>query len=134
MNAVSSERREAAPVSTRAAVVSVFVFLVVATLLLSWAKWVPYWHKLFAVAATHTLGASILTGRAQVAPAPSLQAGLDYGIAYFRSIWAALVAGVVVAAGVEALVPQHWLLKLMASGGRTRRALIGGLLAMPGFM
>ena len=130
---VASDRRERLGVSPRA-VASLLFFLLVVALVLMWAKWFPYWHKLFAVAATHTLGSSILTDKAQAVPAPSLQAGLDYGVGYFKSIWAALVAGLVVAAGVEALVPQHWLLKVMASGGRTRRALIGGLLAMPGFM
>lgn len=104
-------------------------FLLVAGFLY-WAKWGPYWQKLPAVAGSHSLGVSLLA----VTPAPSLMAGFAYSVTYFRAIWPALVAGMIVAAGIETLVPPDWLLKVTASGGQLRRSLLGGALAVPSLM
>jgi uncharacterized protein len=110
------------------------IFAAFALVLLYWAKWGPYWQKLPAVATSHSLGASILTGKSVLPPAPSIQAGLSYSFAYFKSIWTALVAGLLIAAAIEAVIPRHWLLKVMASGGPVRRVLVGGALSVPGMM
>ncbi len=45
-------------------------FLVIAVASISWAKWDPYLHKAFTVAATHRLGVSILSGSGTRAAPP----------------------------------------------------------------
>jgi uncharacterized protein len=54
--------------------------------------------------------------------------------AYANSIWMALVAGLLIAASVEALVPQRWLLRVLARRTRTAGSLVGGLLSLPSLM
>lgn len=105
-------------------------FIALAAAALYWAKWAPYSQQLAAVALSHSLGASMLGVNSQA----TVQSGLSYCFSYFKSIWPALIAGLVVAAGVEALAPRQWLLKLMASGGPLRRVLVGGALAVPSLM
>lgn len=116
--------------ASRRALVSLALFFLLVGAALYWAKWGPYWHKLPAVAGSHSLGASLLAA----APAPSLSAGLAYSVTYFRAIWPALVAGMIVAAGIETLVPRDWLLKVTARRGQMRRSLLGGALAVPSLM
>jgi uncharacterized membrane protein YraQ (UPF0718 family) len=117
----------------RVAVGGAIAFLAIAAAGLTWAKWDPYLHKALAVAATHRLGASILTGARTTPPEPSLGAALDYALAYFQAIWTALVAGLLVAAGAESLVPRRWLLRAMAGRGPLD-GLVAGLLAVPCMM
>lgn len=100
---------------------------------LAYVKWLPYWHKGFAAAAHHTLGASILTAGAPAPPAPSLQAALSYGLAYGKAVWQALVLGLLLGSGVQALLPAEWVARVL--GRRSfGSALAGGLLALPGMM
>jgi uncharacterized membrane protein YraQ (UPF0718 family) len=111
----------------------VVVFVVLALALLAWAKWQPYSAKVPKVAATHDLGTSILTGAAGAPPAVSLASGLTFVTTYFRTIWPTLVAGLVLAAAVQVLLPEGWLQRVlgrpgMASGVR------GGLLSVPTLM
>lgn len=107
--AVSSRR----PAWGAAAVI--FVVLLVAGVF--YAKWDPYFLKLAPVSAHHTLGASIVTGRAARAPAVGIAAAWDYTLAYFRDIWVALVVGLVVGAGVQTLLPRQWLVRLLGRAG-----------------
>lgn len=110
-------------------------FAVVAVAGLIWAKWDPYWHKLFHVLATASLGTSILTGKAKAPPAPSWHAALSYTIAYGKSIWIALVAALLIASAVEAFLPRRWLLAVLQRGhSRLAGSLAGGLLALPCMM
>jgi len=77
------------------------------------AKWDPYFIKVFQVASTHTLGASIVTGTHRAAPPVGLAAAVSYATAYLKDIWIAFIVGLVVAAGVEALLPEGWLIRLL---------------------
>jgi len=77
------------------------------------AKWDPYFIKVFQVASTHTLGASIVTGSHRAAPPVGLAAAVSYAAAYLKDIWIAFIVGLVVAAGVEALLPEGWLIRLL---------------------
>src|SRR5262249_55985572 len=65
---------EAVPVSRRATLVGTLGFVAVTAAALTWAKWYPYWHKIPAVAGSHKLGTSILTGTAGAPPSPSWRA------------------------------------------------------------
>jgi uncharacterized protein len=120
--------------SRRTAWAAFLVFLALAAVVLIWAKWDPYFERTIAVARTHALGASILTGRQAAPPAPSLTAAWTYAVAYFLAIWPALVAGLVIAAGVESFLPRRWLLRAMVTRGPERGAIVGGLLATPTMM
>jgi hypothetical protein len=54
------------------------IFILVAIAGLFYVKWFPYYHRAFTAEATHSIGKSILMGRAASPPAPSLAAALDY--------------------------------------------------------
>jgi uncharacterized membrane protein YraQ (UPF0718 family) len=114
-------------------VVGLVAFLVIAIAGLTWAKWNPYLHRAMTVAATHQLGASILSGSRLAPPEPSIGAAIDYALSYFRAIWTALVAGLLVAAATETLIPRRWLLRVMSGRGQLG-GVVAGLLAVPCMM
>ncbi len=114
-------------------VIAVIVFIVLLVAGIFYAKWDPYFHKAFTTAATHTLGASIISGTAASPPPPSLAAAWDYFLAYFQDIWIALIVGLVLGAGVQALLPRDWLLRVFGVAG-ARSALLAGVLALPSMM
>ena len=109
------------------------LFFAIAIAGLAYVKWLPYWDKAFTAAASHSIGASILMGKAASAPAPSWNAALAYALAYGKAIWKAMVLGLVLGSGVQALLPADWVTRLL---GRTRfgSAVAGGLIALPGMM
>jgi uncharacterized protein len=126
---------EAVPASRRATLLGTLGFVAVTAAALTWAKWYPYWHKIPAVAGSHKLGTSILTGTAGAPPAPSWRAAIGYTISYGRAIWPALVAGLLIAASVEAFLPAHRLLALFRAKARpVAGTLSGGLLSLPSMM
>ena len=100
---------------------------------LFYVKWSPYWARSFAVAASHTLGASIVQGAAEVPPAPGWDSALSYALDYTNRIWMAMVLGLVMAATIETLVPHDWIARVV---GKTslRNSTLGAALALPGMM
>jgi len=82
---------------------------------LYYVKWSPYYHRAFVAAAQHSIGASIVSGKLSAPPAPSLGAAVGYAWAYGKSIWQAMVLGLVLGAGVQALVPKDWLVRVFGS-------------------
>lgn len=120
-----------APARTRDLITAGAAFTGIIALLM-WAKWVPYLHKLPKVAGDRTLGPSPITGAAGP-PEPSLSAGLHYAAGYFASIWPALVAGLLIAAAVEAGLPGLGLPPVLRRGS-TGAGALGGLLALPTMM
>jgi uncharacterized membrane protein YraQ (UPF0718 family) len=117
----------------QSATLAVVIFVILLLAGLFYAKWDPYYHKAFTAAATHTLGSSIISGTAAQPPAPSLSAAWSYFVAYFNDIWVALIVGLVLGAGVQALLPRDWLLHVFSAAG-TRSALLAGILAVPSMM
>lgn len=109
------------------------IFLVAALALLFYVKWDPYFAKAFKAAATHTLGASIVSGTAPAPPAFSLGAAVQYAIQYGLAIWEALVAGLLLGAGVQVLLPQDWLQRILGRSG-LRSSVIAGAAAVPSMM
>ena len=110
------------------------VFLILVALVgLYYVKWNPYFHRAFIAASTHSIGPSIVSGTAAGPPAPSWRAAWEYAVAYGRAIWQAMVVGLVLAAGVQALVPKDWIARVL---GRPsfRGVLVGGLAAIPSMM
>ncbi|WP_025693862.1 permease [Paenibacillus durus] len=115
------------------AIVFTVIFLLIAVAGLSYVKWWPYYHKAFKAAAEHSIGSSILTGKEAVAPAPSLQAALDYAAAYFKSVWKAAVLGILLGSLVQVLIPSQWLLRVLGKANFKSTA-IAGLASLPGMM
>jgi uncharacterized membrane protein YraQ (UPF0718 family) len=101
--------------------------VVLALGLLTWAKYAPYAVKLPDVLGTHSLGASILTSDGAVEQGASLAAGWHFTVAYLSSVWKALVAGLVLAAAVQVVLPPTWLQRALGSAGGTRGGIRGAL-------
>ncbi|MDE2228594.1 MAG: permease [Alphaproteobacteria bacterium] len=89
---------------------------------LFYVKWSPYYAKAFFAAQHHTLGASILSGTKAAPPTVGWQAGLAYSIAYLKAIWQALLLGLALGAGVEALLPRAILGRLFTGSAASLRA------------
>ncbi len=124
----------ATPVVRRADYVrGIGILLVIAVVGLFVVKWQPYYLRTFAAAANHTLGSSIVTGTAAAPPAPSLAAAFDYAVTYFRSIWQAMVLGMLLAATIDVALPRGALGRVLGSSG-FRSSALGGLLSLPGMM
>lgn len=108
-------------------------FILVAVAGLFYVKWSPYYHRAFVAASNHAIGSSILMGTAASAPAPSLDAALGYAMAYGKAIWQAMVLGLLLGSGVQALLPPQWIVKVFGRSG-FGSVLAGGLLSIPGMM
>ena len=111
-------------------------FLLLAGALLWWAKWAPYSDRV-----TELSGSRLWSGTSLLAAAgveqgsgPSLSAGLAFTQVYALAVWKAVVAGLVLAAAVQALVPRAWLLRVLTRRRTASSALVGGLLATPSMM
>jgi uncharacterized membrane protein YraQ (UPF0718 family) len=91
--------------------IAAFTLILVAGLY--YAKWQPYYHKAFTAAAKHSIGTSIVAGRAAAPPPASWRAAWEYAFAYGMAIWQAMIVGLLVAAGVQTLLPRHWLVRIL---------------------
>jgi uncharacterized protein len=109
------------------------IFILVAIAGLFYVKWSPYYHRAFTAEATHSIGKSILMGRAASPPAPSFTAALDYAWAYGKAIWQAMVLGLLLGSAVQALVPMRWVARVLGRHGFGSVA-AGGALALPSMM
>lgn len=108
-------------------------FLLIAVAGLFYVKWSPYYHRAFVAASNHAIGNSILMGTADSPPAPSFEAALNYAQAYGKSIWQALVLGLLLGSGVQALIPPQWIARAFGKSGFGSVA-AGGLLSIPTMM
>ncbi len=79
---------------------------------LYYVKWDPYYDKAFIAAAQHSIGPSIVSGKGAEAPPPSWEAAWGYAWAYGKSIWQAMVLGLLIGAGVQVAVPRDWLARV----------------------
>ena len=116
--------------------VGVAVALLLAVVLLLWAKWLPYGQRIATLAGTRTWTGSNVLGAGGVRPGdpPSWQAATSFATAYLSAVWQALVAALLISAAVQALVPRTWLLRVLDRPGRVRSAAAGGLLGTPSMM
>jgi len=117
-----------APFAARAAVSrfstwsGIVLFFALAIVGLFYVKWSPYYAKAFVAARDHMLGASIVSGNLAASPEVSLQAGFAYSIAYLKAIWQALLLGLALGAGIEALLPRVRLSQFFAGSRGPLRA------------
>lgn len=128
-----STSTQSARQASRWPVWSIAVFLLILVVGLFYVKWHPYFLKSFVAASHHSIGASLVSGRSAAAPPASWQAALNYGIVYFKDIWTALVVGLLVGSGIQALLPRDWLLRVLGSAGLKSRSL-AALAAVPSMM
>ncbi len=110
------------------------LFVALAVILLTWSKWSPYTDRARTIDASGTYpGSSIFDAAGDAGGAPSISGAWTFTRTYFEAIWPALVAGLVLAAAIEALLPRRWIVGALTGHGRmdTVRA---GLAAMPSMM
>lgn len=109
------------------------IFIVAAVVGLFWAKWNPYFHKVFVAASEHSIGASIVSGDKVSAADPSLATAWAYSLVYFKSIWKAFMVAVILGSLVQVALPANWIRRVLGktSFGST---MIAGLSALPGMM
>jgi uncharacterized protein len=107
--------------------------VLIAVIGLFYVKWLPYYNRAFLAASNHSIGSSILMGTAASPPAASLSSALDYAWAYGKAIWQAMVLGLLLGSAIQALLPVHWVAKVLGKTGFGSAA-AGGLLAIPGMM
>jgi uncharacterized membrane protein YraQ (UPF0718 family) len=111
-----------AAVSRFSAWSGIVLFFALAIAGLFYVKWSPYYAKAFIAAQHHTLGGSIVSGDLPASPGVSLQAGFAYSIAYLKAIWQALLLGLALGAGIEALLPRLQLSQLFTGPKGSLRA------------
>lgn len=109
------------------------VFVLIAVVGLFYVKWFPYYNRALVAASHHSIGKSILMGASASAPPASLQAALDYAMAYGKAIWQAMVLGLLLGSAVQALIPPQWVARAL---GRSDFGSVvkGGLMSLPGMM
>jgi uncharacterized protein len=107
----------------------VLLFVVLVVIGLFWAKWQPYFAKIFIASSKHSIGKSILAG----SPSPSWTAAWGYAVVYFLAIWKALLVAVIVASLIQVLLPRDWVSRALGKTGFLS-TMTGGLLALPGMM
>jgi uncharacterized membrane protein YraQ (UPF0718 family) len=109
------------------------IFAIVAVIGFAYVKWLPYYAKVFVAQSQHFIGDSIITGTAHVAPAASWTAAVDYAIAYGKSIWMAMLLGLILGSGIKVLLPSRWVVAALGKLG-LRSVMLGGLFAIPCMM
>lgn len=109
------------------------VFALVAIIGFAYVKWIPYYAKVFIAQSQHSIGDSIISGQASSAPPASWNAALGYAIAYGKSIWKAMILGLVLGSGIKVLLPSQWVGGLLGRLG-FRSVIRGGVLAIPCMM
>lgn len=100
---------------------------------LAYVKWIPYYAKVFIAQSHHAIGDSILSGKAASAPPASWHAATNYAIAYGKSIWQALVLGLLLGSGIKVLLPGQWISKALGRMG-FKGTLLGGMFGIPTMM
>jgi uncharacterized membrane protein YraQ (UPF0718 family) len=120
-------------VATIRLLIGLAVFVLIAVVGLFFVKWSPYWLKAHAAATNHNIGASIVSGKSVQAPAVGWQAAWGYAVAYFSSVWKAVVLALILGASVQVFVPRRWLHRLLGQPGSTSVAL-AGVFSLAGMM
>jgi uncharacterized membrane protein YraQ (UPF0718 family) len=121
------------PPGARAFLWGTMLLLTITVAGLYYVKWAPYFHRVFVAAAQHSIGVSIISGKAPAPPAVGWQAAWSYTTAYFKAIWQALVLGLLIGSGVQALLPRDGLAQVFGASGFRSTAVAGGL-SIPSMM
>ena len=109
------------------------IFVLVAIIGFAYVKWIPYYAKAFIAQSQHSIGDSIISGAASSAPPASWSAAVEYAIAYGKSIWKAMILGLLLGSGIKVLLPSRWVSDLLGRLGFVS-VIRGGVLAIPCMM
>ena len=109
------------------------IFALVAIIGFAYVKWIPYYAKAFLAQTHHSIGDSIISGKTSSAPPASWSAAVDYAIVYGKSIWKAMVLGLILGSGIKVLLPSRWVSAVLGRLG-FRSVILGGLFAVPCMM
>jgi uncharacterized membrane protein YraQ (UPF0718 family) len=109
------------------------IFVLVAIIGFAYVKWIPYYAKAFIAQSQHSIGDSIIFGNASSAPPASWSAAVEYAIAYGKSIWKAMILGLLLGSGIKVLLPSRWVSDLLGRMG-FKSVIRGGVLAIPCMM
>ena len=109
------------------------IFVLVAIIGFAYVKWIPYYAKAFIAQSQHSIGDSIIFGNSSSAPPASWSAAVEYAIAYGKSIWKAMILGLLLGSGIKVLLPSRWVSDLLGRIG-FRSVIRGGVLAIPCMM
>jgi uncharacterized protein len=130
---MTSNTTQPKDVKSDSATIKWMTFVLIAVAGLFYVKWSPYYHRAFVAASNHAIGSSIIMGAAASPPAPSFDAALSYALAYGKAIWQAMVLGLLLGSGVQALLPPQWIIKIFGKSG-FGSVVAGGLLSIPAMM
>lgn len=108
-------------------------FLAIAVIGLLIVKWSPYWAKAHLAAAHHSIGGSIVSGTSSKAPAAGWPAAWSYAVAYFKSVWEAVVLALLLGASIQVFVPRRWLHRMLG-GSRHSSVALAGMFSLAGMM
>lgn len=111
----------------------ILLFLVVLIGSLVYVKWYPYWQKALGASATHSIGTAIIADIGAKASGPSLQAGWQFTVAYFTSVWKAVILGLLVGSLVQVLIPTSWI-KRYLGGSQFKDSFVATLMSVPTMM
>ncbi|WP_297418505.1 permease [Clostridium sp.] len=109
------------------------LFILIVASGLFYVKWSPYYAKAFIAASKHSIGDSIISGKAAVAPPPSFAAATLYMTSYFTSVWKAVILGLLIGSLVQVLFPKAWIKKTLGSEN-IKSTVFAGLTSLPGMM
>lgn len=132
-NSLSAGASAATAQQMRYTLLGIVIFIAIAVVGLFYVKWSPYYGRIFVAEASGSIGHSILTGGAASLPPPSWQAALQYAVSYGKSIWEALVLGLLLGSAIQTLIPRHWVARLLSDAGMGG-VVAGGMLAVPSMM
>jgi uncharacterized protein len=120
--------------SRRTGLFGLAAFLAIAVAALWWAKWAPYADRLRITDATGAYpGHDVLAKAGDPGAAPSWSGGWSFLKAYAVAVWPALVAGLLIAAAVEAFMPRRWLLDALGRDDARGRGTAAAA-SLPGMM
>lgn len=114
-------------------ITGILIFLALLVGGLFYVKWNPYYHKAILAATQHFIGNSFISGQEAAPPKPSWDAALDYTLRYFKSVWQAVVLGLLLGSLVQVLIPRDWIMKLF-SRSSAKSTMLAGLMAVPSMM
>lgn len=131
VNAVNSSTGKSS--SRNKVIFGVIGFSIIMIVGLYYIKWSPYYAKAFTAASKHSIGASIVSGQAAVAPSPSWEAAVGYATSYFKSVWKAVILGLLLGSLVQVLIPRIWVRRFFGQASFQSTAL-AGIAAIPSMM
>jgi hypothetical protein len=110
-------------------------FALIAAAGLWWAKWSPYSKKLSGLLATPVWpGHDLLAKAGRAGSTPSASGAWAFTQAYIDEVWKGFLVALLVAAGVQTLVPRRWLLRALTARSRGRGSMAGGIASLPSLM